>query len=158
MRKLLVVVVIAWGAVVIYRGVTEGLPAAPHGGRAWGAVAAFGFAITMVALGTASLWHALRHGHMRLGGSVALLAVLLGVAGTAGTMRWRGRSTARECAAALDHLRALTAASDRNGLATARFDDRRAALMERCLADPDDGQRRCVRAAKALADVEPCWR
>lgn len=111
----------------------------------------------MVAIGVASLWQALRHGHMRLGGG-ALLAVVLGVAGSAGAMRWRGRSTARGCTAAIDHLRALTAAADRNGLATARFDDLRAALLERCLTDPDDRPRRCVQAAKALADVERCWR
>ena len=47
MRKLLVVLAVAWGAVVIYRGVTEGLPTSPQDGRAWGSVAAFGVAIAM---------------------------------------------------------------------------------------------------------------
>lgn len=157
MRKLLVVLAVAWGAVVIYRGVTEGLPASPKDGRAWGSVAAFGVAIAMVLLGVASLWQALQHGHMRLGGGFALLAVLLAAAGTAGMMRWRGRP-AGECAAAVDHMRALTAAEDRNGITTARVDNQRAVLIQRCEADPDATQRRCVLAARSMAEVDACAR
>lgn len=155
MRKLLSVIFVGWCAVVVYRGVATGLPASPRGGYEWGGVAAVGFCTMVVLLGALSLVQMLRNGQAQLGAGAALLAIVLAVAATAGMMRWYGRSASEECAAALDHMRALMAAGDRSGQRLARLDAQRPVMAERC-RDGAAATRRCVLAARSLAELDAC--
>ncbi|MBK9034934.1 MAG: hypothetical protein IPL61_27335 [Myxococcales bacterium] len=81
---------------------------------------------------------------------------MLAVAATAGMMRRSGGITARECAAALDHMRELIAAKDRTGQMLARFDAQRSVLAAGCKGAGDARQRRCVLAATSFDELERC--
>lgn len=156
MKKLLAVIVVGWGAVVVYRGIDHGLPAVPHGGYEWGGIVAFGLGALAVLLGVIGLWRVLTGGAAEFGGGTMLLAMLLAAAATFGVMKWRGQKASPECVAALDHVRALAVAADPSGETVARFDARRTVMMANCQAAHDPAQLQCVLGARSFDEFQQC--
>ncbi|MEZ4398943.1 MAG: hypothetical protein R3B06_02935 [Kofleriaceae bacterium] len=151
MKKLLMLIVVGWGAVGIYYGFEHGLPASPRSAYQWGQVAGFGVSIVAVLLGLLSLGQ----GAGQTGAGTGFLVMVLAVTATAGMMRWRGDHAARDCAAAVAHMRELVVAKDRTGQMAQRFDARRAELTQRCERSGPQ-QRRCVLAAATFDDLDRC--
>lgn len=163
MKKLIAVIAIVWGAALIYSGLGAGLPDPPHGGREWGEVAAFAFAVALVLLGVRHLWRVLADADPAIGAGTALLTLALAAAATAGAMQWKGKGAkdatlpaSISCDAVLDHMRALIAARDLDGRALAQFDGRRPVLHRRCDAAKDVRQNTCMMAAQTLDELDRC--
>ncbi len=155
MRTLLHVVALIFGVAMVYRGVTEGLPAPPLDGRAWGQLFAFGFGVLMALVGALYLWRLLAGNDGTSTGNSALVLVLLAAVVTAGAVALKGRSTGGECAAMVRHLRTLATAQDTTGAALARFEDSRLELLEGC-KQMTGAARRCILRARSLDDLNGC--
>lgn len=157
MKTLLYLLASAWGAVLLYRGLAEGLPGPPFTSREWGALAAFGFGALLVLVGLRHVWQRLAGDDAALGGGSSLLLVVLAVAVTGGAVAWRGGAggSSRECAEVLDHVQGLFAAREGAEAARARFEELRPSLLQRCQQMPSD-RRRCPLQATSLEEFQRC--
>ncbi|MBZ0231521.1 MAG: hypothetical protein K8M05_04165 [Deltaproteobacteria bacterium] len=162
MKKLIAVIAIVWGVAVIYRGLDAGLPSSPQGGRAWGELAAFGFAVAMVLLGVRHLWRVTTDADPAIGAGTFVLILAIAAAATAGAMKWKGTARAGDlpasisCEAVLDHMRTLIAARDLDGRAVAQFDARRPGLLARCDSAKDVRQNTCMMSAQTVDELARC--
>jgi hypothetical protein len=157
MRTLLHIVALIVGAAIVYRGLADGLPAAPFDGKAWGSMVGFGFGALMVLVGLRHLGLIASGGDdAPIGGGTGALMVVVAVVLTAGAVAWRGRDKTRECDAVIEHLRALAAARDPSAEADARFEqETRPQLMHRC-RQMTSAQRRCPMRATSIEELQLC--
>lgn len=156
MKTLLHLVALVWGAALIYRGFSQGVPT-PVSASDWGGVAAFGFGTMLVLVGLRHLWLRSTGSDSGLGGGAALFVVAASIAVTAGMVAWRGgaRGASRECAEVLDHVQGLFAAREGAEAARARIDGLRPSLMRRCL-EVSHEQRQCPLRAPSLEAFQRC--
>jgi len=166
MKKLVSLIAIVWGAVVIYRGLTGGLPSPPQSSYEWGAAAAFGFGVLLVLLGIRHLWRVTTDADPSIGAGTAALVLAFSAAATAGAMKWKGRGNGPDathpgsisCDAVLDHVRGLIAPRDVDGRGLAEFDARRAGNLRRCEAANDVQENTCIMAARTIEELARCAR
>lgn len=157
MRTLLHLIALVWGAAIVYRGISQGLPASPVSAYQWGGVAGFGFGVMLALVGLRHFWLRSTGGDSGLGGRGALLMVAASVAVTAGAVTWGGgaRSASRECDEVLDHVQGLFAAREGAAAASARFEELRPRLLRRCQQMPSE-RRRCPLRATSLEEFQRC--
>lgn len=155
MRTLLHVVALIFGIAMVYRGVTEGLPAPPLDGRAWGQLFAFGFGVLMALVGGLYLWRLLAGNDGTSTGNSALVLVLLAAVVTAGAVMLKGGNAGSECERMVRHLRVLATQNDTTGASLARFEASRAELEQGC-PQMTGAARRCILRARTLDDLNGC--
>lgn len=155
MRTLLHGVAMVLGVAVVYRGLDAGLPGPPLGSNAYGQLAAFAFGVLLVLVGLRYLGRLLLGEDEPLGTGTTLLLIALAVAATAGAVKWKGKSSSRECAAILAHVESLFAAREGADAARARFEELGPGLMKRC-AEMPTARRRCPLQATTLEEFKQC--
>jgi hypothetical protein len=158
MRTLLHLLAVIGGGAILYRGVVDGLPAPPLASKDWGTLAGFGFGALLALVGLRHVWQRLTADDAPPPtGGTAVLLIALAVALTVAAVAWRGRprQASRECAEVVDHVQELFAAHEGAEAARARFEPRRAALLQRCEQLPSE-RRRCPLRATSLEEFERC--
>jgi hypothetical protein len=151
MRTLLHLVALIGGAALVYRGLSDGLPAWPLTSKEWGTVAAFGFGVMLALIGLRHVLLRVTGDDSALEGGMAVLVVALAVAVTAGAVKWSGRGASDECAQVIEHVRTLAVAHDPN----VRFEELRPQLLRSCKQMTSEA-RKCPLQATSIDELRRC--